>query len=308
MKERNMRPSQIRALRAIYRRDGYVAIPDLVSPTEVETLREETLAIATGRRGRVLGAAAKGAGAQVMRDVLAVHFPHKVSEPMRAVMRHPAVVEVLSSLIGPDLKAMQTMVFVKAAGKPGQAWHQDESYIPTRDRSLCGVWIALDDATVENGCLWFHPGSHRPGVLWRMTPHDDPRFDPSDETVDHPFDREGGVAAELKVGGVVFFNGYVLHRSLPNRARAGYRRAFVTHYMSARSLLPWSIGFPPTRRTDYRDIEMVAGDDPYAWKGVRDESLPFVRLDDPARAAEMRDAFAAEARRRQASRGRRADR
>ena len=54
------------------------------------------------------------------------------------------------------------MLFIKSEGKPGQAWHQDEFFIPTRDRSLTAVWIALDDATVENGCLWVLPGSHRP--------------------------------------------------------------------------------------------------------------------------------------------------
>jgi ectoine hydroxylase-related dioxygenase (phytanoyl-CoA dioxygenase family) len=303
-----MTQSQHQDLVAAYRRDGYVAVPGLLSAAEVEVLKAEALAIATGRRGRVLGAAAPDApaGEAVMSDVLAVHFPHKVSEAMRGAMRHPAVVDILTALIGPDVKAIQTMLFVKAAGKPGQAWHQDETYIPTRDRSLCGAWIALDDATLDNGCLWFHPGSQRPGVLWRTEPHGDARFDPSDEAIDHPFDREGGTPVELKAGGVAFFNGYVLHRSLPNRARAGYRRAFVTHYMSAQSLLPWSIGFPPTRRTDYRDIEMVAGVDPYAWKGVRDESLPFVRLDDPARTAEMLEAYTAEARRRREDRSKQA--
>jgi ectoine hydroxylase-related dioxygenase (phytanoyl-CoA dioxygenase family) len=48
--------------------------------------------------------------------------------------------------------------------------HQDEYYIPTRDRSLCASWIALDDATIDNGCLWVIPGSHRQGVIWPMKP------------------------------------------------------------------------------------------------------------------------------------------
>jgi hypothetical protein len=304
-----MTDNQIEALAAAYRRDGFVAVPDLLRPAEIEVLKAEGLAIAAGRRGPVLGAAAQGAraGEAIMGEVLAVHFPHKVSAPIRAVMRHPAVVRMLTALVGPNVKAMQTMLFVKAAGKPGQAWHQDETYIPTRDRSLCGAWIALDDATVENGCLWFHPGSHQPGVLWRTQPHGEVRFDPSDEAVGHPFDREGGVPVELKAGGVAFFNGYALHRSLQNRAASGYRRALVTHYMSAESLLPWSIGFPPTRRTDYRDIELIAGQDPYAWKGVRDESLAFVRLADAARAAAMLDAYAAEAQRRRGGRPGRED-
>ena len=297
-----MTDDEIQALAAAYERDGYVAAPELLSAAEVEVLKAEGLAIATGGRGPVLGAAARDARADeaVMSEVLAVHFPHKVSSPIRTVMRHPAVMRIPTALIGPNVKAMQTMLFVKAAGKPGQAWHQDETYIPTRDRSLCGAWIALDDATVENGCLWFHPGSHRPGVLWRTQPHGEARFDLSDEAVGHRFDREGGVPVELKAGGVAFFNGYVLHRSLANRTASGFRRALVTHYMSAESLLPWSIGFPPIRRTDYRDIEMVAGQDPYAWKGVRDESLAFVRLDDAARVADMRDAYVTEAQRRRA--------
>jgi hypothetical protein len=72
--------------------------------------------------------------------------------------------------------------------------------------------------------------------------------------------------------------------------------------MSAESLLPWSVGFPPVRRHDYRDIELVAGIDPYAWKGVRDESLPFVRSSDPASVAEIFEAFATEAKARRTDR------
>lgn len=293
-------PAKIQALAAHYARDGYVAVPDLLTPREVEALKAEALAIVTRPPSDVLGArSADGRSAdEIMAGVLAIHFPHKLSPLMRAAMRHPAVVRVLTSLIGPNVKAMQTMLFVKAAGKPGQAWHQDEAFIPTRDRSLCGVWIALDDATIENGCLWFHPGSQAPGVLWRMQPHADDRFDPSEEAVDHPYSREGGVPVELKAGGAAFFNGYVLHRSLPNRAAAGYRRALVTHYMSAQSLLPWSIGFPPIRRADYRDIELIAGEDSYAWKGVCDESLPFVRSDDPGQVQAMLEVFALETQKR----------
>jgi ectoine hydroxylase-related dioxygenase (phytanoyl-CoA dioxygenase family) len=283
---------------AIYARDGFVAVESVLNREEIEDLRAEVSAITTGERGAVLGSSSEAA----VGDVLAIHFPHKVSPRLLAAMHHPGVVRVLTALIGANVKAMQTMLFVKASGKPGQAWHQDESYIPTRDRSLCGAWIALDDATVENGCLWFHPGSHKAGVLWPMRAHADERFDASEEAVDYPYAREGGTPVELKAGGVAFFNGYTLHRSLPNTAKSGFRRAFVTHYMSAESLLPWSVGFPPVRRHDYRDIELVAGIDPYAWKGVRDESLPFVRSSDPASVAEIFEAFATEAKARRTDR------
>ncbi|WP_431936028.1 phytanoyl-CoA dioxygenase family protein [Micromonospora sp. RP3T] len=57
-------------------------------------------------------------------------------------------------------------LFPKAEGRPGQAWHQDELFVPTRDRSPTAAWIALDDARVDNGCLWAPPGSS-PAATWR---------------------------------------------------------------------------------------------------------------------------------------------
>ena len=81
----------------------------------------------------------------------------------------------------------------------------------------------------------------------------------------------------MNAGSIVFFNGYLLHRSLPNRASRGYRRALVNHYMSAESLLPWDWDgrIAPTR--DNRDIVMVAGEDPYAWKGLESWTFPYLR-------------------------------
>ena len=105
------------------------------------------------------------------------------------MLAHRRIVDVLTNVIGPNVKAMQSMLFIKAEGKPGQAWHQDEYFIPTRDRSLTAVWIALDDATIENGCLWVLPGSHRRGILYPDSEQDDPRFDCADRGVRLPLQR-----------------------------------------------------------------------------------------------------------------------
>lgn len=211
----------------------------------------------------------------VVRRYLCIHFPHKISPLMRDTLRHPRIVEVLTEVIGPDVKAMQSMLFVKHAGKPGQAWHQDEWFIPTRDRSLCGAWVALDDATVENGCLWVIPGSHRPGVFWPRRPHGSDEFDEGDETFGFPFDEKAAVPLEVVAGGVAFFNGYLLHRSVKNRAKSGFRRALVNHYMSATSLLPWDWDgrLPATR--DNRDVVMVAGTESLPLAGNRGPHLPL---------------------------------
>jgi len=65
--------------------------------------------------------------------------------------------------------------------------------------------------------------------------------------------REGGIAAEVPAGSVVFFNGFTLHRSLDNRRTSGYRRVLVNHCMSAQARLPWRFGAshlrPETRKT-----------------------------------------------------------
>ena len=75
-----------------------------------------------------------------------------------------------------------------------------------------------------------------------------------------PYRDDDAVPVEVKAGSIVFFNGYLLHRSLPNRAKSGYRRALVNHYMSAESLLPWKLPQEGEHMAiaDFRDIVMVA--------------------------------------------------
>jgi ectoine hydroxylase-related dioxygenase (phytanoyl-CoA dioxygenase family) len=267
-----------------YARDGYTVLPDALTPDEVAALREEALRICRGERGTVPGLLPAPAGEPdeaAIRRYACIHFPHKLSPLMRRTLAHPAVVAALTRLIGPDVKAMQSMLFTKGEGRPGQAWHQDEYFIPTRDRSLTAAWIALDDATVENGCLWALPGSHSAGIIYPDREHDDPRFDCAIEAYGFPYRDEDAVALEVPAGAVVLFNGYLLHRSLPNTSRQGLRRALVNHYMNARSLLPWTD--PPAgthiAAWDHRDIVMVAGTDPYAYRGTADILAPYIRPD-----------------------------
>jgi len=268
-----------------YEENGYLVLENALTSEEIDEILSETVSICRGKRGEVIGLPSHDPAEtdnEVIARTLCIHFPHKISDVMLKYMKHPAIVDVLTGIVGPAVKSMQSMLFIKSAGKPGQAWHQDEDFIPTRDRSLVGAWIALDDATVENGCLWIIPGSHKPGVLWEMEEQDNPDFDCSDEAVGFPYTDEDAVPVEVSAGSVVFFNGYTLHRSLPNVAESGYRRALVNHYMSASSLLPWRPpqDDEPVSTLDHRDIVMVAGEDPYRWKGTKDIMVPQIR---PAR-------------------------
>ena len=265
-----------------YRENGYVVVPDALGRAEIDELIAETLLICRGERGeinRLQSSVPEEEDAEVLKRTLCVHFPHKISAVMRRYLAHPNMVKVLTEIIGLNVKAMQSMLFIKASGKPGQAWHQDEAFIPTRDRSLTGGWIALDDATLESGCLWVIPGSHKLGTLWPTQEQNDDRFDCTAESTGFPYSDSDAIPVQVKAGAIVFFNGYLLHRSFPNKSHGNYRRVLVNHYMNAASLLPWQ---KPQEEEgmgslDYRDIVMVSGKDPYAWKGTKNIAEPSVR-------------------------------
>ena len=259
--------------------DGYLVVPGLVSRDRVDEAIADAARFARGGYPVMnpVEPVPDGADDEIaIQQILAIHFPHWVSEVALRMVEHPGIADVLHEITGAHLahwdgavKCCQSMLFVKGPGMQGQAWHQDERFIPTRDRSLVGAWIALDDATIDNGCLWVLPGSHRNGYLWPTRAHDEPdEFDPADQA--WGFDADDAVPVEVEAGSVVFFNGYLLHKSLKNRT-GGFRRALVNHYLNGWSLLPW---MAPDRvpssdipTLDNRTI-VPLGDDPYAWKGL----------------------------------------
>ena len=255
--------------------NGYLIVPNLISPEEVEELRQDAVRVARGGYPceTIAPVPETVSDDAVLRTILCIHQPHYISPIMEAYARHPKICGILGQITAAHLpywdgsvKCMQSMLFVKPPQFQGQAWHQDEIYIPTRDRSLIGAWIALDDATRENGCLWVVPGSHRSGYLYPQRPHDNAdEFDFAPESFG--FDESAEAPVEVPAGSLVFFNGYLLHRSRKNRSEV-YRRVLVNHYMNAWSLLPWSLKEGESvANADRRNVMSVAGADPYAWKG-----------------------------------------
>lgn len=263
-----------------YQTNGYLVIPGLFSKEEITTLKKETSAIFRGERGAVEGLLPLAPGEtdeEVLKKYVAIHFPHKISNHIYEVLFHPGVTAVLKGVVSPNVKCMQSMLFVKGPGKAGQAWHQDEYYIPTRDKSLIGVWIAIDDATIDNGCLWIVPGSHKSGYMMRRIPNTSTEYADVDTLDVSSYPKEQVIPVEVASGSVVFFNGYTLHSSLRNKTTDCFRTALVNHYMSAESMLPWDQDGKLELTEDLRDIVLVAGQDPYGWKGTVDVNKPYLR-------------------------------
>lgn len=258
---------------------GYLIVPNLIPPEDIAILKKETVEIFRGNRGKIEGLldVKNETDEEVLKKYVAIHFPHKISPLIKDFLSHKNITEVLSKIISPNVKCMQSMLFVKAPGKAGQAWHQDEYYIPTRDQSLVGAWIAIDNATVENGCLWIIPGSNKPGYIRRRVHNFSDEYADEDTIDVSGFKSDEIIPVEVKSGSVVFFNGYTLHSSLQNKTKNSFRTALVNHYMSAESMLPWDQDgkLPPTE--DLRDIVMVTGKDPYDYKGTVDVNKPYLR-------------------------------
>jgi ectoine hydroxylase-related dioxygenase (phytanoyl-CoA dioxygenase family) len=262
---------------AFYKEFGYLIAPGLLSKNEIDELKKETAGIFRGERGHIDGMVSVESGesdSEVLKKYVAIHFPHKISNLIYLYLFHKKIVDVLVKVVSPNIKCMQSMLFVKGPGKAGQAWHQDEFYIPTRDKSLVGAWIAIDDATVDNGCLWIVPG--RPGYIMKRVPNESKEYADVD-TIDVTEYEGQAMPLEVKSGSVVFFHGYTLHSSLRNNTKDCFRTALVNHYMSAESMLTWDQDgkLPPTE--DLRDIVLIVGEDPYDWKGTVDLNKPYLR-------------------------------
>lgn len=269
--------------------NGYLAVSNLLDAAELDELKRDIVKVARGGYPNLTidPVPPEFSDEEVLSKILAIHQPHYVSPIMEKYTRHPRISGVLSQITGAHLahwsgnvKCMQSMLFIKPPGYQGQSWHQDENYIPTRDRSLIGAWIAIDDAYVENRCMWVIPGSQRPGYLYPTRRHGNPdEFDTHDEMATG-FDESPQIPVEVKAGSVVFFNGYLLHQSLRNRTEDSYRRVLVNHYLSSESLLPWvkMSDEQPVARVDVRRVIPVAGVDPYAWKGYEKSPAEETRL------------------------------
>ena len=181
-------------------------------------------------------------------------------------VRTPQILDLVEQVLGPDLICWGAHVFCKPA-RTGLAipWHQDGQYWPIRPLASCTVWIALDDSTVENGCLRIVRGSHRMRTIFHHRLDERPDHALEQHIDEAAFDESDVVDVELEAGQMSIHDVYAIHGSranLSDRRRAG----FTIRYMPASSLYDRSIkmmGAAKGLRQDMskRPIYLVRGRD-----------------------------------------------
>lgn len=138
------------------------------------------------------------------------------------VVTFPRTAGYLQDLIGPDIVCHISSFINKPPGETeGGSHHQDATFNATDARAVI-VWLALADAEVENGCMWFIPGSHKTGVV-----------ECENHYVIDPLRYGQEVPCEVPAGHGVFMSDLLMHSSPPNRSKDRYRPGFTATYVSA---------------------------------------------------------------------------
>lgn len=146
---------------------------------------------------------------------------------------HPRLLAVLSQFIGDDITAVNSMFINKPPGASRHPPHQDLFYFPFRPaEKIIGAWTAVDHVTVENGCLYAVPGSHKAAVLYQHQGKKDALklYHGVDEEEIAPLDQR--VHLEMSPGDTVFLHPYLLHGSGPNVSK-NYRKAITFHFANS---------------------------------------------------------------------------
>ena len=150
--------------------------------------------------------------------------------------RTPKILDMVEQVIGSDFALWNSSFFAKPA-LDGQAtpWHQDGQYWPIRPPATCTVWMAIDNATVDNGCLRFIPGSHKKRTLRQHRINSDPDLTLNQELLPNEYSKEEAIDLNLEAGQISLHDIYMIHGSMENRSPQS-RRGMTLRYMPTTSI------------------------------------------------------------------------
>jgi ectoine hydroxylase-related dioxygenase (phytanoyl-CoA dioxygenase family) len=221
---------------------GYVLVPELFTAAEVATATAELDAL-EAEVDAFLQTQPDGRFSIAETGALTV-TPHAVtrSEVLRDLSRHPRILDLCARFIGPDVRLYWDQAVYKKPEKPRRVpWHQDNGYVYVEPQAYLTVWVALTDATLENGCPTLAPGRHRLGTLAHR--YVDPLGHECCTVV------PDAISVEVPAGSAVAFSSLTPHLTGPNTS-SGVRKAWILQYApdGAEVLEGDPTAGPPARR------------------------------------------------------------
>jgi phytanoyl-CoA hydroxylase len=241
---------------AAYRREGYVLLRGLIAPRLVAAALDAISGLASGRIPVRATQIAFEPGIDASRIPAAERegairkFSHYIddSDPLRAIAMSRRLHAILDQLLGEGREVLQDMALIKPPRVGGaKPWHQDAAYFRVRDPGLVvGVWIALDPARRENGCMQVIPRSHADGPAEHVA-HEDINLCTIRPDRLRLADRQ---YVEMEPGDALIFHPYLHHYTAPNDSDMR-RRAVQFHFNQTGTV--WTD--LATHRRLYRDAE-----------------------------------------------------
>ncbi len=220
-----------------YCQNGFVIVENLFSADEIERLRDRTRDIAQGDvfypQNDIELEPGSAVGSPDLASVRKLNRCAENNPVFLAHARHERVLDIVTSLIGDDIKLFASQCFMKPPGGIEKPYHQDSAYFTIEPMELVTCWTALDDVTVDNGALWVVRGSHREGLVdhdqeWMIGSRRDM------QVRDEHIDRSRETPLTMPAGSCSFHHSLLLHRSTRNQSDRS-RRGFAVHYMRASS-------------------------------------------------------------------------
>ena len=164
------------------------------------------------------------------------HALHDLDPVFDRFSRDRKVKALASDLGFEESYLLQSMYIFKQPNIGGEvSCHQDSTFLYTEPIDIVGLWFALEDATIENGCLWAIPGGHRKGLKSRWVRADGGmKFDIFDE---EPWPEKELVPLEVPKGSLILLHGLLPHRSFENRSSRS-RHAYTVHLIKDEAKYP----------------------------------------------------------------------
>ena len=220
-----------------YHREGYLALPAITTAEEVQGLQKIYDRLFATKAGRKegdhldLSSADEDGQAEVLPQIL---NPSKYAPELADALFRANAQSIAAQLLGPETVFRGDHAIRKAPhGEAATPWHQDEAYWePEFEYNELSIWIPLQEATLENGCMQFVPGTHRQEVLPHHPIGNDPRVIGL-EADDAEVHAKGAVACPIPAGGATIHSSRTLHYTSPNHSD-GPRRAYILMFGAPR--------------------------------------------------------------------------